>query len=535
MKKTVLLLLILGLGFALRCYNLGFPSIGYHNMKENEFLSMAENMEKTNDFLSRKIYFYDAFMEQPVKKLYTQPPLVSYQILMAWRVLGHNLWGPRLFNVLFGLASILVIYSISRLLFQEEHMALFCAFLLAIMPLGVFFSRNLQPESPAFFFMLLGNLYYLKLASSFKRKHFFLGSLFLFICSLYKLSFLIVTLPVIFCLPFKVMRKEKRKFMYYILVFLFFLVIILSIILWFIYIKEWKFDYQGTIDSISLFRLFSSTYWGHFGGIIWYYAQQENFTPAFTFLALFGVIIAFIRRKGTLNRYIIGWVLAAIPYGMIFSDKINQHNYYQMPFLVMVCIASAYAVLFISEALRKFFKKSIFVYLVIFIIGLTLPSIYKAITAMYGVVFLGEDVAGESLMELTSDQERIFLLTHCQGQGIGRYAARYTGWPENLEDFKEKEEKFKIRYICIYPADFLETLKDSPALLSYIQDNYCIKELGLLKQGVATYKIVYFILKRGNGGVDIEKIMNSNLDKIKIRKIYRILGKTVLFFTIRVT
>lgn len=535
MRKIIALTSILCIGFVLRIFDLDFPSIGYHNMKENEYLSMAEEMARTKDFITRRIYFYNSFEKEPITKLYPQPQLISYQILISWKLLGNNLWGPRLFNVFFGLASILVIYLVAYLLFCEIKWALLCSFLLAIMPLAVFLSRNLQPESPAFFFMLLSNLFYLKFAASLKKNHLFYGGLFLSIAWLYKLSFLVGFLPILFCLPFKALFKERKDFYKYALIFLSSYAIIFISVLWFKHIGQWHFDYQSTSSRIKLFEIFSPVYWKKYVRVIWWYIKEENFTLSFVLLSFLGVIIAFIKRKGMLNRYVIGWTLSFIPYGMMFSDYINQHNYYQMPFLVMVCIASVSATLFISEALRKFIKKSIFVYLVIFIIGVTVPSIYTAITRMYSKVFLGEDVAGKSLRELTSDQERIFLLTHCQGYGIARYAGRYAGWPANLEDFKEKEEEFKIRYICIYPAEFLETVKESPSLLSYIQDNYRIKELGLIKRGVATYKIVYFILERGSGGIDIKKTMNSNFDKINLRKIYKVLGNTVFFFTIRVT
>jgi len=42
MKYTfIILALILALGLFLRLDNLNFPSIGYHNMIENEYLSIA--------------------------------------------------------------------------------------------------------------------------------------------------------------------------------------------------------------------------------------------------------------------------------------------------------------------------------------------------------------------------------------------------------------------------------------------------------------------------------------------------------------
>jgi 4-amino-4-deoxy-L-arabinose transferase-like glycosyltransferase len=181
-------------------------------MKENEYLSMAQEMITTNDYTTRRIYFYGAFEEAPEMKIYPQLPLVSYQTLIAWKILGDNLWGPRLFNVLFGVMSILVIYRIGGLVFQGRGAALFCAFLLAVMPLAVFFSRNLQPESPAFFFMLLGNLFYLKFIATLKKYNLILGGLSFSLACIYKLNFLFGAIPFIFCFPFKTLFKEKKEF-----------------------------------------------------------------------------------------------------------------------------------------------------------------------------------------------------------------------------------------------------------------------------------------------------------------------------------
>jgi len=49
--------------------------------------------------------------------------------------------------------SIIVVYFIGYEIFKRKLLALSCSLLLAILPLAVFFSRNLQPESPAFFFI----------------------------------------------------------------------------------------------------------------------------------------------------------------------------------------------------------------------------------------------------------------------------------------------------------------------------------------------------------------------------------------------
>jgi len=413
------LLLICVLGLALRAYNLNFPSIGYHNMKENEYLSMAEEMKRTGDFLTRRIYFYNAFEDNPTVRLYPQPPLVSYQILFAWNIFGENLWGARLVNVLFGVFSIIAVYFIALLLFNHVGLSLFSAFLLAIMPLAVFFSRNMQPESGGFFFMILSNLFYLKFISSSKKYYLIFAGLALSVAWLYKLSFFIAILPVLFCLPLRTYWRNKKEFFRQALAFVLPYLTIVFSIAWLMHIGQWEFEQLSRVQFLEFFTL---SYWQKFGRTIWWYAMGENFTWVYLSLTLLGVAVAFFRRKGLSNRYIIGWTLTFIPYCMIFSDYVNQHNYYQMPFLGLVAVASAYAVYFISEKLKKLIRQFRLVYLMILVFAVSIPLVYDSIARMHVTIFPGQDIAGESLKEFTAPDERVFLLTHCQGNAIARYA-----------------------------------------------------------------------------------------------------------------
>ena len=90
-QRLAILLAILVVGFILRTFNLDSPSIGYHNMKENEYLSMAQEMNRSGDYVTRRIYFYFAFDKDPVVRWYPQVPLVSYQTIASWKLLGENL------------------------------------------------------------------------------------------------------------------------------------------------------------------------------------------------------------------------------------------------------------------------------------------------------------------------------------------------------------------------------------------------------------------------------------------------------------
>jgi 4-amino-4-deoxy-L-arabinose transferase-like glycosyltransferase len=494
-------------------------------MKENEYLSMAEEMKRTQDFLTRRIYFYNAFEENPTARIYPQPPMVSYQILFAWNIFGENLWGARLVNVLFGVFSIIVVYFIALLLFNQARLALFSAFLLAIMPLAVFFSRNMQPESGGFFFMILSNLFYLKFITSSKKYHLALAGLSLSIAWLYKLSFFIAILPILFCLPLKTYWSNKKELLRQTLAFLFPYLAIVFSIAWLMHIGQWEFQQLGRVQFLEIF---TPAYWQKFGRTIWWYARGENFTWIYLLTTFLGIILAFIRRRGLLDRYIIGWTITFIPYCMIFSDYVNQHNYYQMPFLGLVCVASAYALYFLSEQLKRLFRQARLIYVMVLAVAVSIPSVYGSIARMHATVFLGQDVAGESLKEFTVPNERVFLLAHVQGNAIARYAQRYMGWPQTLEEFKKEEKNFGIKYICFYPATYLWQLEATDAAyFQYIRNNYHLKELGMVND-----QLNYFILEKGQGS-DIKKALESLSGQLQTSAVYRILGRHFFLYTMR--
>ncbi|OGW75500.1 MAG: hypothetical protein A2Z72_02780 [Omnitrophica bacterium RBG_13_46_9] len=526
LKNTIALCAIIFLGFVLRFYHLGFPSIGYHNMQENVYMGIAHEMEKTGDYVTKRVYFYDAFGEKTGPKPSPQFPLVSYQTVLSWKFLGENLWGPRLINVIFGLGGILLIYRIAILFFTDKRLALFASLLSAIMPLAVFFSRNLQPESPALFFMLLGSLFYLRFIPSQKRYNLLFGGLSFLMAWLYKFNFLIGVFPFLFCFREMADARNKKKFMSYLssLVFPFFVIAV------FIFLLYRSGQISLNVDAGRLLRTFLPSYWKEYGRTVWWYIKDENFTPVFITLSLIGMIIAFLKRESLVERYIMGWAIAIIPYCIFFSEPISQNNYYQMPFLALVCVSAAYAASFISAGIKKVVKRDVVIIVLMAISVLSIPFVRDSIMRMHSTVFAGVDVAGESLRDFTKPDERIFLLTHSQGYGIARYAGRYAGWTYDLEDFKDKEKKFGVRYVCIYPVESVYSLKEnSPELFNYIQTNYHMKEAGLTDE---PERLFYLILEKGETPRP-QNILESISGKKYLKTIYRVSGKYIFFYVLK--
>ncbi len=518
------LLLIIFLGLILRLHNLNFPSIGYHNMKENEYLSIAEQMLVRNDFLKKYVYFLNGLEDNPLYKNDLSFPFVSYQIIISWFIWGKNLWGPRLTNILFALLSIYLMARIGLYFFHDRTLSLVCASILAILPLSVFFSRNIQPESPALFFALLASLFYLRFSISLKKQILFWAGIFWLISCLYEHNFFVVVIPVIFILPFKYIFSSKRNILF--ISFLFFLPCILSLF-YLVYLKV-KEELYLSFKPLgpSLFHRWIQNI-EIIGGYI-----NENYTFLFAFLTACGLILALFKRKGFLDRYLIGGSASMLAYAILYAEELSQNSFFQMPFVGLVCLSSTYTLSFIGEELKKIFKKGILYPLIFFILAFNLPLLLNNLGRMHSTVFIGADVAGETLKNLTQPGERIFLFSHPQGNAIARYAQRFMGWPKDLEEFKEKEKKFDIRFVCIYPVEYFGLLKkNSPQIAQYLEESYLVKEIGLVDNPP---RAVYYILQRGTD--ETKSIKNyfakSFSGKTTPRNIYKIGGKFVFFYSL---
>ena len=495
---------------------------------ENESLSIASEMLRTRDFLHKRVYFLNAFIQDPMIKDNPQPPLIAYQILLSWKFLGENLWGPRLFNVFLGILAVLLMYLVSRYLFNSSLLALFSAFCLSIMPLAVFFSRNLQADIPAFSFMLLSHLFYLRYIFNFKKYNFILGGLFLSLAWLYKFNFLIVgIIPIIFCLPYRKIFISPKAGFKFILLFLLSYLIIPLFILWLKITKQCGLSYQ-----FKLFEVFTASYWSNYGNALLWYVGEENFTYTYSLLAVLGIILAIFRMQGLLNRYIIGSTVSIFIYFLLFSQDLYANSFSQIPFLALVCIACSYGVVFISEQIKKYTKEDTLVYLMVFFFVLSLPQVKQANKRMFNTFFLGQDVAGQTLKELSQPDERIFLFTHPQGYAISRYAQRYMGWTNDLEDFKAKEKTFGIKLVCFYPVEQMTLLKQlNPSLFDYIQNNYHLKEIGLLENQDTPS---YFILEKGKEeGRMLADFGGTISGQPTVRSIYRLSKNYLFFYTLR--
>lgn len=530
---VILLSLIILTGFFPRAYHLNFPSIGYHNMKENEYIGEAIFMLKDADYLHRKL-FRMGMEELPNFEAYPQMPILPWLFVILWKIFGVRLWIARLVIIAFSLGSIPLLYLIVKKLSNNKSLSLLSSLLLSLMPLGVFFGRNIQPESPALFLLLLYIYFGLKWFDDFNLKFAVYSGLSLCFSMLFKFTFLIGVIPLLGFFPFNKLkdRNLRSKAIKSALCFLFCL---LPIFIW-VYVEKMSFVKEtltsgGTIQRINIFEIFSLSYWKDNIQIINSYLN-DNYTLWYFTLFLIGFILSLFRPKEKLSRFILFFTAALIPYWILLSDYARQHSYYQMPFLPLIVISGAYGI----NQLSNFFLKNVKLQKLIPVILIlaSLPVVKNAINRQYDTIFYGLDVAAEYLKSHLSENERFFVLGGSQSVAVCTLSQRLCGFnhPQSLEEIHSGEDKRNMIWLFIYGNYGMYELTKNKELFQYAQDNYSLIQIGLLRSK-NNFVPTYYLLKKG-GKFNFDQLKNIP-EKPKLAKIYETTQERIEFYTLNLT
>ncbi|MFA4984218.1 MAG: glycosyltransferase family 39 protein [Candidatus Omnitrophota bacterium] len=533
-KERYILFFVLVAAFLLRVPHLDFPAIGYHNMKENEYISMAKNMAASGDFVSRDVYFYNAFSGKKDFGLYPQIPFVAYQVLLGYRLFGDNLWFPRLLNIILMLLSVVVIYRLAVFFLKERIYALMVAVLVGILPLGVYCSRNLQPESGAFLFMSLGNLFLIRFMDGFKRRHLVAASCCVLMTAAYKISFLTGFAPLALIFPYPKYLREKRA-RYAVREALILALPLLLLLGYLLLISQLSFSasWKGRVEP---WRAFSASYWRSYASILWHYAKNENFTSLYILLFAAGTLslwIGYKKDRSLFAGYLRAWFLVLIAYFAFFSDYLNQHSYYQLPFLGFVSFVIVYFMRQLSRYIVKFLRrpfKEHYIGAAVFaaLLLISRPELKANIDSHFDVIYAGTDEVGRILGSLTSKDDRLFIYTFAQGYAPCVYAERRCGWCGSLEELKENERKFNVQYLIVYPYYYIYSIPTD--IWHYISGSYHINLVGF---SLVKKTIIPVILVLKKGGVFDEKEFYRKNSAIELDKVYRTPSGAVPFYLMR--
>lgn len=533
---VLILLAFMLFGFYLRSYHMDFPVIGYHNMKENQYIPYTEFMYNADEFLD---YFRtETYLAGTQEKGYfTQYefPLIPWLILAFWKIVGIKLWAARFAIILFSIASIPLLYLVGKKLTDNTFILLAACLFFTIMPMSIFFGRNVQPEAVGVFFILLGSYYFFcwreeVLSGKFLFQYFLFFSISILISILLKIPHGIGLVPLLFFVPYKELFTKKKYLFQYLCIFI---LILLIFPIW-VKFSQWAMPSAATVGTSgfresfrevyhNILRTFTAEYWhDYFPAIKSFYL--DNFTHWFFWLPLVGIVLGFLKWKTKLGMFFIASFFSVFIYLLSFADKIRGHAYYQMVFLPFICLAAAYALYILAQFLeslvfsRLFSRiKSLKKYslllpyaLLILFVFLAYSSLVAATDRVFDTIYYGEDIAGDFINKNSAPEDRIFIDgVFSQSFGILWHAHRYgiDEVPFTLTTFQELEDTLQFRWVVLYGPG-MSTVQTKPEVWDYIQKTYKIRQIGLLVQN-SQYIPYYFVLEKGGNYTPEEFIANK--------------------------
>ncbi len=506
----VLLAVFMAFGFYLRIYHLDYPVIGYHNWKEAHYLTEAKNFAEEGFFKHGPFVPYWDLVENggDADGVHADTfPIISIIVGFLFKLFGEQVWIARLVGVLFNVASIPLFYLILKRLFKREDLALTASALFAFNPLLVFFSRQVQLDSPAMFLMLLGTLYFVRWVEDDKNKDLITGTVFLTLGIVSKYSFVVMALPFFGMFPWKRLLDWRPRLKTFGIC-----AAIASLFpIWFVYVEYFLKSSiavaTGNVvgstvsffDIINFYTAFTPEFWQTMKSFV-----ADNFTTMGLLFALLGLVLMLLFRKHHHlgSKYALTSAGTGAFFFVILAYKLSGHSYHQFPYAPLIILLMAFFFVVIGkniESLAKI-KHSRWIIIAIGIYLLWSPSL-AAMNRQFDTQFPGIDVAGKYIRGHSDVKDRFI---HSSHQSHGAV------WEDQREGFKmpgnvgqlQMMEGTGVKFILIYQWGF-KVLQEKE-LWDYMKSNYHLTQFGFVKQG-DKIQPMWFLLKKG-GTFDENKL-----------------------------
>lgn len=254
--------------------------------------------------------------------------LLPYLLAPIKKTLGNNVFFLRFISVLFGVASIIFMFLLARILFNR-YFALIPSFFIAFSYWHIAWSRQIRAYSALIFFVLLIVYFVLRFEKSVKKRYLYLSFLFIFFAMLAKSSFGMLLFPSL--LAYLFLKKEWR---------LLWSIILLAAIAVF-YFKGILLDSLESGFFNYFFYYLFGYFWNHFG--------------IFFLLAISGYYVALSWKKDLRCFHIFNLVYFLTTFIFFsFFSYIAQYRY----MLVVTPLLFIYSTYFIYHFFANVFPSS---------------------------------------------------------------------------------------------------------------------------------------------------------------------------------
>src|SRR3989344_3033973 len=326
------------------------------------------------------------FINSGKLQIMDQDPIWFFLTDLSYKIFGINMFAARFLAVLFGALSILILYSIIKMLYNKK-LAIISSIILTFSSFHILMSLA-EMDVAMMFFVLLSMYFFIKLLKTNHNKDLILFSVFLGIAILVKqIAITFIPAFAIFFIYYKIKKKEKidwKKIWMFILI----LFMVSLPILTFNYLlykdkglvdlqfsrflgisKETYSSIEATLKPFKINDLFFS-YEGHPPGLYEGIGIIYQYEPLILFLGILGIIYILFT-----NRYIL--VSVIISFLILFILALLLPPTKQILFLYLLIIITIWPI--ISLLIKKEFSLLLslsFLFPFIFLSGTSLLPIH---------------------------------------------------------------------------------------------------------------------------------------------------------------
>lgn len=465
-KDFFILFFILIIAFIFRLYKINIPLADLHSWRQADTAAVARNFVRSGFDLFHPKYDDLSNVQSGIDNPqgYRMVEFPIYNAIFAYfyklmPIFSLEVWG-RLTTVIFSLIIIAIIYYL--LLKESSRLsAMFGAFVYAVFPFFVFFSRVILPETSALAFSMLA-IFFFYLNSNHKEKTF--KSIIYHLLSIIFFTFALLIKPTIifYLLPIIVLfyRKYKLNLIKKLDFYLYFIIIFIPLAYWRFYIKnfpegipfsDWLFTSTNTAQGLkSIF--FRPSFFR------WIFFERINNLILGGYLTVFMILGAITKHKKYL---LISFVVSALAYILVFQGGNLQHEYYQTLILPVLAMMVGVGINFVFNNKKELIHP---ILMSIFVFALIGFSFYFSYFKVIGYYQYSQELVQEAniINSLTNLEDKI--VTDRTGDTTLLYLSNRRGAPAIFREPIELKN-LGYKYLITSSTDEIKIMKPDFAII----------------------------------------------------------------------
>lgn len=438
--------------------------------RESDTESIAKN------FIEERFnIFYPQFNYDGLRPNYVQLEfqITTFLIAILYKAFGYHYALARIVPIMFFMGSAYFLYLIGMKYYDHKQVNL-ALLLYGILPLNIFFSRAIMPESTTLFFYLGAYYFFLEWVDEDRKSILFFSAAFTALAISQKTPAIFIGLAMLMTVIYKYKARIFKMWELYIFT-------LISLIPPFLYfylsknIAEFKFV-DGIAKKHILPKFLSAIFTNN--AIIFF---KENLPSSFTFCAIILSIIGLFLLDWKKESAIGFWFIAMI-IEVITIVAVIRLNYYLIFLSPLIALFGSKALYYIAN--QKF--GSILISIIIILIGY---SSYTAVKPYYAEL---RDVLEQSEIVKQHTEKDDLIVVGTLGPALLNACER-KGWRANIKyyDHIPKEPVAEINYFINNGAKFFIPLKgniydDDGSYIKYLESNFEKLET---QEGYPIYKL----------------------------------------------